>query len=727
MVQFKDVFLGRDPRDYTRAASSQRCVRAGGKHNDLENVGYTARHHTFFEMLGNFSFGDYFKREAIEFAWEFLTSELKIPKDKLWVTVFRDDDEAADLWLKHIGVDPSRVSRRDEKDNFWSMGDTGPCGPCTEIFYDHGPGVPGGPPGTPDEDGDRYVEIWNLVFMQFDRAADGTLTPLPKPSVDTGMGLERIAAVMQGVHSNYDIDLFRNLIAAAGEGHRREGPRAPASLRVIADHIRAATFLIADGVLPGNEGRGYVLRRIIRRALRHGYELGVDEPFFHKLVKPLEREMGAAFPELTAGRGPRRAGAAHGGRALRRDALPGHAHPRRTRSPASPASSSPATSSSSSTTPTASRWTSPPTSPAPAASAWTARASRRRWTASASAPAPPASSTHGRRQQRAASTQKTAFTGYDSSPTPGRVIAAHRRRRARSSSCKAGEAGALVLDRTPFYAESGGQVGDRGVIHAARHCASASRTRRRTATPTCTSAPANPGTVTVGADGHRRGRRRRARRHRAQPLRHAPAARRAAPRARHPRHAEGLARRAGPAALRLLPLRGASSPSSSREIERLVNDEIRANAEGETRVMKYDEAVGAAAPWRSSARSTATEVRVLRFGDFSTELCGGTHVRRTGDIGLFKIIAESGIAAGIRRIEAVTGELALDRIAEEQGVLARLADLVKGSRADLEPQGAPGCWSATAPWRRKCSSSSRSSPAAPAGATSPARPPRWPA
>src|SRR5487761_352429 len=301
MNQFKDVFLGFDKRPYTRATSSQRCVRAGGKHNDLENVGYTARHHTFFEMLGNFSFGDYFKRDAIRFAWELLTKTLALDPARLWVTVFRDDDEAADIWLKEIGVSPARFSRMGETSNFWAMGDTGPCGPCSEIFYDHGPEVPGGPPGSPDEDGDRFVEIWNLVFMQFDRAADGSLTPLPKPSVDTGMGLERTAAVLQGTHSIYDIDLFKNLIRAAAElAHTAD--LGSSSLRVIADHIRSCTFLIIDGVLPSNEGRGYVLRRIIRRAVRHGYKLGIEEPFFYKLVPVLEREMSSAYPELTRGR-----------------------------------------------------------------------------------------------------------------------------------------------------------------------------------------------------------------------------------------------------------------------------------------------------------------------------------------------------------------------------------------------------------------------------------------
>src|SRR5580693_10199417 len=300
MVQFKDVFLGKEVRDYSRAASAQRCVRAGGKHNDLENVGYTARHHTFFEMLGNFSFGDYFKREGIHFAWNYITGTLEIPKDRLWVTVYTDDDEAERIWVEEIGVDPSRCTRLGEKSNFWSMGDTGPCGPCSEIFYDHGEEIPGGPPGSPDEDGDRYVEIWNLVFMQYDRSADGVLVPLPKPSVDTGMGLERVAAVMQGVHSNYDIDLFRSLIRSAAEITGTDDLES-SSLRVIADHIRACTFLIVDGVVPSNEGRGYVLRRIIRRAIRHGYKLGQTQPFFHKLVSPLVREMGAYYAELASG------------------------------------------------------------------------------------------------------------------------------------------------------------------------------------------------------------------------------------------------------------------------------------------------------------------------------------------------------------------------------------------------------------------------------------------
>jgi alanyl-tRNA synthetase len=299
MVQFKDVFLGLEKRPYLRAASSQRCVRAGGKHNDLENVGFTARHHTFFEMLGNFSFGDYFKEDAIKYAWEFLTGVLKLPPEKLWVTVYAEDTEAADIWLKKIGIDIKRFARIGTKDNFWQMGDTGPCGPCSEIFYDHGPAVPGGPPGSPDADGDRYIEIWNLVFMQYNRSADGALAPLPKPSVDTGMGLERLVAVMQGVHSNYEIDLFKNLLNAAAKavGIKNEGQN---SLRVIADHIRSCAFLITDGVVPSNEGRGYVLRRIIRRAIRHGHKLGCKDTFFYKLVKPLTKEMGEAYPELTA-------------------------------------------------------------------------------------------------------------------------------------------------------------------------------------------------------------------------------------------------------------------------------------------------------------------------------------------------------------------------------------------------------------------------------------------
>jgi alanyl-tRNA synthetase len=677
MVQFKDVFLGRDPREYTRAASSQRCVRAGGKHNDLENVGYTARHHTFFEMLGNFSFGDYFKREAIEFAWELVTREFAIPRERLWVTVYRDDDEAADLWVKHIGVDPQRLTRCDEKSNFWSMGDTGPCGPCTEIFYDHGPGVPGGPPGSPDEDGDRYVEIWNLVFMQFDRAADGTLTPLPKPSVDTGMGLERIAAVLQGVHSNYDIDLFARLIDAAAALTRAADRRSP-SLRGIADHIRAASFLICDGVLPGNEGRGYVLRRIIRRALRHGYELGVQEPFFNELVAPLEREMGRAFPELGVA-------AAHVQRVLRteeerfaetlaqgmrilEDAL---------------ARASGREIAGDVVFKLYDTYGFPVDLTADVARARGMRIDQAGFEAAME---------QQRQRARAASRfemaeasgvrleEKTTFTGYDRLADQGR-IGTILRGDGRAEALVAGEAGALVLDRTPFYAESGGQVGDRGVITGEGFRFRVEDTQKNGAAHVhlgvCESGTVRSGaTVRAEVDATLRT---------ATMLNHS---------ATHLLHAE-LRRVLGshvaqkgslvsPERLRFDFAHYQAIPAAQlAEIERRVNAAIRLNAEGETRLMAYDDAVASGA-MALFGEKYGDEVRVLRFGELSTELCGGTHVRRTGDIGLMKITSESGIAAGIRRIEAVTGEAALARIAAEEATLTRLADLVKGGGADLE-------------------------------------------
>jgi alanyl-tRNA synthetase len=655
----------------------QKCLRVSGKHNDFEQVGRTARHHTFFEMLGNFSFGDYFKKDAIAFAWELVTRDLGLPRDRLRVTVFREDDEAADLWVKHIGVDPKRVTRRDEKDNFWSMGDTGPCGPCTEIFYDHGPGVAGGPPGSPDEDGDRYVEIWNLVFMQYDRAADGTMTPLPKPSVDTGMGLERIAAVMQGVHSNYDIDLFRNLIDAAVQitGAR---DRNSASLRVVADHIRASSFLITDGVLPGNEGRGYVLRRIIRRALRHGHELGVQRPFFHELVQPLEREMGRAFPELTAAAGhvarvlkteeERFAETLAQGMRILEDALAevkgkqlaGDVVFKLYDTYGFPVD-------------------------------LTADVARARGIGVDQAGFEAAMNQQ-RERARAASrfemaqassvrlSQKTAFTGYDRLTDKGRV-AAILRSDGEARQLKSGESGALVLDRTPFYAESGGQVGDKGVIAAAGLRFRVEDTQKNgdahVHIGVCES-----GSVAVGAEVtaavDAAARTATMLNHSATHLLHA-ALRRVLG-----THVAQKGSLVAPDRLRFdFSHYEAISPPQLVEIERLVNAEIRGNAEGETRLMKYDEAVASGA-MALFGEKYGDQVRVLRFGAFSTELCGGTHVRRTGDIGVMKITAESGIAAGIRRIEAVTGQLALDRIAAEEAALARLADLVKGNRSDIE-------------------------------------------
>ncbi len=465
MVQFKDVFLGKDQRSYVRAASSQRCVRAGGKHNDLENVGYTARHHTFFEMLGNFSFGDYFKREAIRYAWDFVTGTLGIPPERLWVTVFEEDDGAAEIWLKEIGVDPGRFTRMGAKSNFWAMGDTGPCGPCTEIFYDHGPGIEGGPPGSPNEDGDRYVEIWNLVFMQYDRSADGRMVPLPKPSVDTGMGLERVAAVMQGVHSNYDIDLFRHLILAATKLTGATDPTS-SSLRVIADHIRACSFLIADGVLPSNEGRGYVLRRIIRRAIRHGFMLGQRQPFFHALVPVLDEEMGSAYPELRAQR-------AHIERVLRQeeerfaetlsqgmalldgaiDRLSGRQIPGETVFRLYDTFGFPLD--------------------------LTSDIARERGLTIDEAGFE--SAMNAQRGVDLRSDVKvegqTRFTGYDSEVGSGRIAALLRGKES-VQELRAGEDGQVVLDATPFYAESGGQVGDRGALLAGEACFAVADTQK---------------------------------------------------------------------------------------------------------------------------------------------------------------------------------------------------------------------------------------------------------
>lgn len=679
MVQFKDVFLGRETRPYVRAASSQRCLRAGGKHNDLENVGYTARHHTFFEMLGNFSFGDYFKRNAIQFAWEFLTRELGIPEGKLWVTVYEEDDEAADIWLNEIGVPPERLARIGDKpgagkyhsDNFWSMGDTGPCGPCTEIFYDHGPEVPGGPPGTPEADGDRFIEIWNLVFMQFNRDEHGVLHSLPKPSVDTGMGLERISAVMQGVHSNYDIDLFRDLIAAAA---RETGASdlTSNSLKVIADHIRACSFLIVDGVIPGNEGRGYVLRRIIRRAIRHGYKLGQKQPFFHKLVPDLARVMGEAYPELPAaqervmgvlrqeeekfaetlehGMGVLEA-AMHGTGGDR--ILDGETVFRLYDTFGFPLD-------------------------------LTADIARERGFTVDFAGFEHAMALQ-RERARAASRfhmgqvvkfegQPTAFHGYDTLTLQAQVLALYKEG-SQVSSIQAGDEAVVVLDRTPFYAESGGQVGDRGQLLGANGSFLVEDTQKIQAEVFGHRGRLTLGTLSVGdtveAQVDPVARQRAAWNHSATHLLHA-ALRKVL--GNHVTQKGSLvdAQRtrfdfSHPHAL---------TPEEIQRVENLVNEAIRANYPVQVRLMKYDEAIkhGAMALF---GEKYGDEVRVVGMGDFSTELCGGTHVKRSGDIGLFKIVAESGVAAGIRRIEAVTGDLALEYVQQEEARLLEAAAALK--------------------------------------------------
>ncbi|MEN9838321.1 MAG: hypothetical protein RLZ79_1989 [Pseudomonadota bacterium] len=688
MVQFKDVFLGKDKRDYVRATSSQRCVRAGGKHNDLENVGYTARHHTFFEMLGNFSFGDYFKRDAIRHAWDFITGTLQLDPNRLWVTVFKDDDEAADIWLKEIGVSPQRFSRMGEKSNFWAMGDTGPCGPCTEIFYDHGEHIAGGPPGSPDEDGDRYVEVWNLVFMQYDRAPDGTLTPLPKPSVDTGAGLERLSAVMQGVTNNYDIDLFRKIVQAAATLAGTDDLANP-SLRVIADHIRACTFLIVDGVLPSNEGRGYVLRRIIRRAIRHGHKLGINGAFFHKLVSVLEEQMGDAYPEL-------RKGAAQATRVLLQeeerfaetlttgmslltaalDGLKGEGAKGKMLDGE-----------------TVFRLYDTYGFPADL----TADVARERGYSIDSAGFEAAMEAQ-RERARAASrfgvdlragTQldiQTSFCGYNALEGEAKVVALLRGGE-RVEELRAGEMGEVILESTPFYAESGGQVGDAGELRSASGaavCFLVEDTQKRGSAGAhshvgklaAESAALREG-MTLRASVDARLRAATALNHSATHLLHA------ALREELGDHVQQKGSLVAPDRLRFdFAHFEAVSSEQLQRIERRVNEQIRGNATAETREMSYDEAVAEGA-MALFGEKYGSSVRVLRIGDFSMELCGGTHVGRAGDIGLFKVIAESGVAAGVRRIEAVTGEGALRLVEAQESAVREVAGLLRGTRDEI--------------------------------------------
>ncbi|MBK5931411.1 alanine--tRNA ligase [Halochromatium salexigens] len=677
MVQFKDVFLGREKRPYSRAATSQRCVRAGGKHNDLENVGYTARHHTFFEMLGNFSFGDYFKREAIGFAWEFLTQTLRMPPERLWITVYTDDDEAARIWLDEIGVDPSRFSRCGEKDNFWSMGETGPCGPCSEIFYDHGPEIPGGPPGSPDEDGDRYVEIWNLVFMQFDRDAKGELHPLPRPSVDTGMGLERLAAVMQGVHSNYEIDLFQALIRAAAEATGCED-LGNQSLRVIADHIRSAAFLIIDGITPGNEGRGYVQRRIIRRAIRHGYQLGQTAPFFWRLVAPLAEQMGGAYPELRAKQAQvervlqteeeRFADTLEQGlrifdeivARLSGTEIPGEAVFRLYDTYGFPAD----------LTADIARERGLTLDLVGFEQAMAAQKERAR-----------AASQFGAGEIIELDIEgETDFSGYEGLLDQATLIGCYLNGEPRDG-ISAGQEGLLVLDVTPFYAEAGGQVGDRGLLSTETARFEVRDTQKQSGV-ICHIGRLLEGELSVGdcieARVDRTRRRAIALNHSSTHLLHA------ALRQVLGEHVQQRGSLVGPERLRFdfthfEPL----THEQLREIERLVNQEIRENHSVETRIMDLEDAKASGA-MALFGEKYDEQVRVLRMGDFSTELCGGTHVRAVGDIGLFKIVSESGISAGVRRVEAVAGDVALSWVEEEEARLARIAALVKGSTSDAD-------------------------------------------
>lgn len=676
MVQFKDTFLGLEPRPYTRAVSSQRCVRAGGKHNDLENVGYTARHHTFFEMLGNFSFGDYFKREAIAYAWEFLTTVLKLPPERLWVTVYKDDDEAADIWLKELGVSAERFSRCGEKDNFWSMGDTGPCGPCTEIFYDHGASIAGGPPGSPDEDGDRYIEIWNLVFMQFNRDKEGHLHPLPKPSVDTGMGLERIAAVVQGVHTNYDIDIFQHLIRAICKLAPGINPEH-ASLKVIADHIRACSFLIADGVMPSNEGRGYVLRRIIRRAVRHGNKLGLPTPFFCNLVEPLIAVMGDAYPELISNKEQiervlaqeenQFARTLEQGLRLLQEQIQTLDGKEITGEVAFKLYDT---------------YGFPLDLTADIAREQGLTIDMQGFNQSMQ---------HQRELSQSASqfttdysvsaqlSESSRFHGYKEDSLHSKITALLSDSKKVNKLTK-GAKGAVVLENTPFYAESGGQVGDHGKLIDGQAVFRVDDTQR------VGQAIVHYGELLEGVfvvnqqvkatvDSARRDAIRL--NHTATHLLHAALKNIVgshvqqkgslvdAERARFDfSHFEAL------------------SKAQLHQLEVLVNDRIRANDEVVTEIMSIDEAKksGAVALF---GEKYSESVRVLSLGDFSKELCGGTHASRTGDIGLFKITAEYGVASGVRRIELVTGSYALQWVNQHLDDLDEVAAMLKTTTAKV--------------------------------------------
>ena len=687
MNQFKDVFLGFDKRPYTRATTAQKCIRAGGKHNDLDNVGYTARHHTFFEMLGNFSFGDYFKRDAITYAWELLTTVYKLPADKLWVTVYAEDDEAYNIWAKEVGVPTERIIRigdnkgaRYASDNFWMMGDTGPCGPCTEIFYDHGEEIPGGPPGSPEEDGDRYIEIWNNVFMQFNRDEDGVMHPLPKPSVDTGMGLERIAAVLQHVHSNYEIDLFVNLLAAAKAAVDEAGAgncdATSPSLKVIADHIRACTFTVVDGVIPGNAGRGYVLRRITRRAIRHGYKLGARAPFFHKLVSALVKEMGDAYPELKANETKvievlkqeeeRFFQTIANGMEILEAAL----------------------SASSKVIDGETAFKLHDTFGFPLD--LTADVCRERGVTVDEAGFEVAMNRQ-RDQARAAGKFKmsqgleykgapTVFHGYDSLNREGAKVLALYVDGTQVNSIQSGDSAVVVLDHTPFYAESGGQVGDAGELRNASSLFDVEDTLKIQADVFGHHGQVLEGEIKVGDQFNAKVNAER----RARTIRHHSAT--------HLMH-KALREVLGAHVQQKGSLVDAdktrfdfthASPMTADEIarvEEIVNAEILANAQASAKVMSLDDAQKTGAMMLFGEKYGET-VRVLEIGS-SKELCGGTHVQRTGDIGLFKILSESGVAAGIRRVEAIAGDRALAYLQQLDAQVNQLAASLKATPNDL--------------------------------------------
>jgi len=683
MNQFKDVFLGFDKRPYVRATTSQKCVRAGGKHNDLENVGYTARHHTFFEMLGNFSFGDYFKRDAIAYAWELLTVVFKLPEERLWVTVYAEDDEAYDIWNKVVGVPAERIVRigdnkgaRYASDNFWMMGDTGPCGPCTEIFYDHGEHIPGGPPGSPDEDGDRYIEIWNNVFMQFNRDESGVMHPLPKPSVDTGMGLERITAVLQHVNSNYDIDLLANLVRAAARETSDADMTSP-SLRVLADHIRACSFLIADGVIPGNEGRGYVLRRIIRRAIRHGYKLGARAAFFHRLVPDLVAEMGAAYPELVAGE--KRvmdvlkqeedrffSTIEHGMAILEAELVEVGAKGVFNGE-------------------TAFKLHDTYGFPLDL----TADICRERGV-TVDAAGFEAAMSRQKEQARAAgkfkmsaaldySGAETVFHGYESLEVRATVLALYKDGAA-VPSLNEGDAGTVVLDQTPFYAESGGQVGDRGILQSAQGIFAVEDTQKIQAAVFGHQGVLTTGTLKVGdaltAKVDALARKRTMRNHSVTHLMHK------ALREVLGEHVQQKGSQVDPDKTRFDFVH--NQPLTDDEIhrvEKIVNAEILENVECQHRVMPIAEAQKLGAMMLFGEKY-GDEVRVIDIGS-SRELCGGTHVRRTGDIGVFSIVAEGGVAAGVRRVEAITGDVALAYMQGMETALGGVAGTLKVQPSDV--------------------------------------------
>lgn len=678
MVQFKNSFLGLEDRGYTRATSSQRCVRAGGKHNDLENVGFTARHHTFFEMLGNFSFGDYFKLEAIQYAWEFVTQVLKLPADRLWITVYQDDQEAEDIWIKNIGIDPKRISRCGEKDNFWAMGDTGPCGPCSEIFYDHGPEIAGGPPGSPDADGDRYIEIWNIVFMQFDRDQNGNLTKLPKPSVDTGMGLERVAAIMQGVHNNYDIDLFKHLISKIAKVCKTDD-LSNKSLRVIADHLRACSFLVADGVIPGNEGRGYVLRRIMRRAIRHAHKLGMQQAFFYKLVPALVKEMGEAFPELVKEQKniehvfkqeeDQFAKTLELGIKLFEQAisnLEGTVIPGETVFKLYDTYGFPVD-----LTADMARELNLTLDMPGFEDAMQRQKERARNASQFSA-----------RQQNIATKSTTKFTGYDKVVDAGKVVELFKDGKS-VTELHPYEVGFVVLEQTPFYAESGGQVGDIGTLKSNDGGQFAVSDTVKFANAHAHYGE-NIGSILRVGDSLQA---------------HVDLARRLQIKSNHSathllhaalrkvlgEHVQQKGSVVEPERLRFDFVHFA--PLSAAEIatvELLVNEKIQANTSVHTEVMSAKEAINAGAMALFGEKYGDT-VRVLTMGeDFSVELCGGTHATRTGDIGLFKIITESGISAGVRRIEAITGQTALRWVQEQEALVNKLAEDLKCSPTEVE-------------------------------------------